>query len=1079
MPAAEPVSPTVALSEEQRLAVEHAGGPLIVLAGPGTGKTRVITARVAHLVRERGADPGRVLAVTFTNKAAGELRSRLQGLLGASAACRITAGTMHSFGVRLLQRFGDVLGLPGEFEILDEAQQRRLARELIRANGLYRASIGRGIDHAVEHGLRVAHELVSAGLTPGGALARIDRLLAGLGSDGSPEARARRAELSVAREGAELARLMDAACLDRATPRFDDLITWPMMLLERSETVAAIVRHECGHVVVDEFQDLNATQIAWLSALCPPRTRPDLCVVGDDDQSIYAFRGADERAFDRFESVWPGSRTVRLTTNYRSGGAVIDASNAVIGRAGYRFDSSKFGRPGPGAPEGSAVEVVRMGSDMRVGETAAAMIRRRLDEDPGLDLSGIAVIARTSTELLRAGAALEAMGVPYVSSVPDPSREDAGVRTVLAWAELAVDPTRTWAARTVLTRAPFCVDGATLATLEHRYRQERAWANANAGENEPGPFLAWLSAHAPEDASDAFRRAAEVERELAEAACSLPADHALMHVVRVSGAAHAEALPARERAARVRALVALIRFARERLSRLEEPAGLREFLAYLDDLPPGQKCFDRTPEDAVAGEEEAPDRPGVRLLTAHASKGLEFDTVYLLRCSGPHGFPKPRADDPDLPEGVLDPDPQGRDLRARRDDEERRVFFVALTRAKRRAVMLGKIPKKPTGANYPLEIIADLGAAVVEHDEADVGAPGLEDELTGVEIEAGVAADRAAVLAAAKRAARRDAARALDEAERLTEPDEAVGERLRRAADRLAMIRHVERTGVAPRWAAGAGLGAEASALAERLREEVQAPGPGEGVRGPMSLSYTAIKQYLDCPRCYYLAFVLGLPGESSTALSLGTAVHRTLQVYGKSWAEADSEGRTLPGWEDLERETRRWLLRGWPRELEFDHGLLERGLAMARVFHEQLHPHDAHVLHVEHPFSFPFEVDGVTHTIRGTIDRIDQTGGGVRLIDYKTGNPTNKLLEPPDDDLQMGIYAMALPALGIEPGPGSACEYWLLSSGERGAVAVANLRLDKVRAAITKAVRGMAEGRWEQGRGCNGGCSFLDGPED
>lgn len=1082
---ADPAPPIIELSDEQRRAVEHTGGPLIVLAGPGTGKTRVITARVAHMIRQRGVRPESVLAVTFTNKAAGELRDRLGNLLDPYAAQGVRASTLHSLGVHLLQRFGDTLGLPGQIEILDEAQQRRLARELIRAGKLYRSSIGRGIDHAVGHGLGVAHELVSRGLTPAGAMARVDALLEELASDGSGEARARRAELSIAREGIALAGLMDEACLERGTARYDDLITWSMRLMRENTLAADIVRQECRHVVVDEFQDLNATQIEWLSLLCPPEGRPDLCVVGDDDQSIYAFRGADERAFDRFESVWQGVATERLTTNYRSGPAVISASNAVIRRAGYRFDDSKFGRPGPGAPAMSSVELVRMGSDMRIGATVAAMIRGQMDADPGLDLSTIAVIGRTSLELSRAGQALEALEIPFVSSVLDAAREDAGVRAVLSWAALVVDPTRTWAARAVLSRPPFSVDAATLGTLEHRYRQQRAWSNANEGEEEPGPFVAWLSAHAPDGTQDALRRAAEVERSVAESAASGTADHALMQIVRLTGVAHAEALTARERAARVRALVSLVRFTRERLARLDEPRGLRQLLEYLDDLPDKEKSFAPTPEEKVSpGEPDGPDAGDagcVRLLTAHASKGLEFDTVYLLRCGGGHGFPMARADDPVLPEGVLDPDPQGRDTRARRDDEERRVFFVAMTRAERRVVMLAKVPKKTSSTNYPIELMSELGAELVEHEEADVGGDADADEIGAIEIESGTAAERDAVLATARRAARRDAAAVLDAAEMAETPDRALAERLRVAADRLALVRSVERTGEIPKWARGAGLQDEAARLVDRLRRPET--GAGEvfpGLDGPLTLSFTQIQQYLRCPRCYYLHYVQGLPGEASQVASIGTAVHKALQVFAQSWAAADSEGLALPGWDDLERESKRWFLREWPRELELDEHAYERVLAMARVFYEQLHPQDANIREIERAFQFPYEVDGVVHAVKGKIDRIDAgAAGGVRVIDYKTGYPSKKLVEPEKNDLQLGIYAMALPSIGIEPGPGATCEYWLLASGERGSIAVGDLRMDKIRETVDGAIRGMAQGRWEQGRECSGDCEFLDEPED
>lgn len=1069
-----------ALSDEQRLAVEHDDGPLIVLAGPGTGKTRVITARVAHMIRQRGVDAATVLAVTFTNKAAGELRERIGGYVERGDARAISCGTMHAFGMRLLRRFGGELGLPPELEILDTAQQRRMARELIRGHALFRSSIGRGIDTAAEQGLAVASELVSLGVRPADAAARAERVLAGLEGDRSPEARARRAELRVFIDGAKLSALMDARCLEEGTPRFDDLIRWPILLLERSALARDVMARDCKHVVVDEFQDLNATQIELLARLSPPESRGDVCVVGDDDQSIYGFRGADERAFERFDTVWGGVRTLKLTTNYRSGAPVIAASNAVIGRAGYRFAPDKAGEVGPNPPEGSSVELVRMEQALRSGAVAASMVGRMMESDPGVDLNGIAVIVRTGTELSRVQAAFEMAGIPCVSSAPDATPDDPGVVLALRWAALLVDPTDTSAARAVLTRAPFRCPSPAVGAVEQRYRAERSRFESGEGE-DPGAALAWYAANAPESLREAIGRAEAMERALGEATSGMHADEALMRVIRATGAANAEELPARERSVRVRSLVGLVRFVRERLGRIGEPRDLRALLAYLDDLPDRDKAFRPAPEAVVEpGDIDEPgEGGGVRLLTAHASKGLEFDTVIVARVFPPDGFPQSKAKDPVVPEGVLDADPHGRSAHDRMMDEERRVFFVALTRAKRRAVLLAKLPKnKTTAVHYTLELRAEPGIDLIEHEERDVLTDTDADAMDALDQEG--AADRTAVLAGARRSARRAAAGALDALERRDTPDPEMVRALERCADRLAMIAHVERHHEIPGWAAEAALRDEARALLERL--DAGSDAPTAGMRSPLRLSYTKINAYDRCPRCFYVREVLGLPERPGPALVVGKAVHAALESFTLKWASADSEGAEPPGAEELEAETRRAFFANWPRSTEVDPGQLERAIAQTRVYFDTLHDPGAHIIEPEKKFVLPYVVDGVEHTIRGQIDRIDQLpSGGVRLIDYKTGHPKKELLKPGGTDLQLGIYAMAMLAEDEGVLEGSAGEYWLLASGERGVIPLADLKLDKVRAKIDKIVRGMLAGAFEKGSQCGGDCEFLDdaGPFD
>lgn len=1068
------------LSDEQREAVVHEDGPLIVLAGPGTGKTRVITARVAHMIRNRGVAPETVLAVTFTNKAAGELKERLAQLIQPAQAEAVNCATLHSFGMRLLRRFGDTLGLPHEIEILDTAQLRRMARELIRAHGLYKQVIGRGIDAAVEHGLSAAHELTSIGITPEQAIERSQKTFELLRDNQSADAKAHRAELALFQDSARLAGLMDVECLRLGAARFDDLIRWPILLLRKSSLVRDIVARDCKHIVVDEFQDLNATQIELLSLLAPPNRNPDICVVGDDDQSIYAFRGADERAFERFEQKWGGTQTLKLTTNYRSGDAVIDASNAIIEQAGYRFAPDKLGQIGPSSPSGSSIELVRLDAGDRGAATIASMISRQIEEDPDTELSDIAVIARSGTELSRVQGAFELAGIPFVSSIPDATPEDPGVLLMLDWAALLVDPTSARSARAVLTRPPFRCSAPAIGALEQRYRA--ACSRFEAGEEEhPAAVIPWLCDHATDELKETLERARKLEAALGASVVDKHADHALMEIIRATGAANAEELAPRDRSARVRSLVGLVRFVRERLSRIGEPRDLRAMLSYLDDLPDRDKAFKPGPEAIVEpGEQDgAGHLSGVRLLTAHASKGLEFDTVYITKVFPAWGFPTTLAKEAIVPMGVCDPDPHGRTSAERLLDEERRVFFVALTRAKKRVVLLAKLPKGNSKAvHYTLELRSAAGVDLIEHNERDVLADLDADALDALDQEG--AMDRQVLFAASRRSARRGAAEALDALEKLTTPDANGLATLQRCADRLAMIAYIERHQTVPEWAEEQGLLEEASRLIDRLKTPTD--DLGDRLSGRVSLSYTKINGYLRCPRCFYVREVLGMPEDSSPATSVGRAVHEALEAFVLRWMAADSEGAALPGWDDLERETRRRFFSLWPRSEEVDYGQLERAIAQSRLYWDHLHDDNAHIIEAEKKFAVPYVVDGVEHTIRGQIDRIDQcSGGGLRLIDYKTGQPKKELREPKSDDLQLGIYSIALCHEDADALAGSVGEYWLLASGERGQIPLADLKLDKIRKKIDTAVRGMLAGEFGQGTRCSGDCTFLDdvGPFD
>ena len=1087
------------LNEAQRSAVEHEGGPLIVLAGPGTGKTRVIVHRVAHLIGQRGAEPESVLAVTYTVKAAEELRERLAGLVGAGLADRVRAHTIHGFGHRVVRRFADLLGLWREPELIDSAQQRRLMRSLIVEHRVYGEAVGRGHEALIEEAERYFEAFRNAGLTPAqcGAFARTwgERAARGERSDGTAvaderEAAAQREAQAVFAAHARLFGLFEAACRERCWLTFADLIAMPVELLRRGGRAAALLRDECRHVVVDEFQDVNRAQIELLRLVAPPETNPDLTVVGDDDQAIYGFRGADDRAFQRFASVWPGARTITLTVNYRSERPVIAAANAVIAQADERFAPGKAvelpetKRDAP-VPAGSGIEGVLLNDELQDGDVIATMIVA--SKTPDRRWSDFAVIARTHGDLDRVSVALRLEGVPYQRRGERTAVDDEGVKDLLAWVELLVRPSATWAARRLLVRPPFSVARERVIAAEALYHERASRARMGDGDAPPG-YVEWLAANGPDDAGVA--RFVETARELGAFAGTASAASAIYRIVTRCDLAHADLLPARERARRVSCLVAAVRFARGVQGRLDAPGDLASFWSYYADLSPKEQAFGTTGWDRV-DRDEGDDEPedAVQLMTAHSAKGLEFDEVYVPRVCPPNGFPKTGGEERlELPAGLLEDGDGERPAKARTLAEERRLFYVACSRARKRLVLLAKRTKSLSrSTHYFQELQFGSPELIAIHDAQDVLARAAE---RGVGLLGQTALDRESPefaeatrrrdeAAAARRGARLEAASALDAVDRAgvtAEELSAAAARLREAAALVAATAHVQRTGHAPDWVkdeservrrAGARLaGGGGPSEAPGGQVELRAMHP------PLPLSFTFVHDYLRCPRCFFVKHVLNLPEEEREGATAGQRVHRALERFYTRWRDAEAEGTARPGLADLLEIGRRTYFGSLAPGEQAEAGALEETLALLRTAFERLHEASVEVLEVERRVTMPYTVDGVEHRMTAMIDRIDRIEGGVRIVDYKSGASAKRFREPEKDDLQLGIYAMAVEQL--YPGTTGRAEYWLLRTGERGSIALEDLDLEKVRETIDGVVKGVLAGKYPRVKKCDGACEIL-----
>jgi len=533
----------------------------------------------------------------------------------------------------------------------------------------------------------------------------------------------------------------------------------------------------------------------------------------------------------------------------------------------------------------------------------------------------------------------------------------------------------------------------------------------------------------------------------------------------------------------VRSLAAVLRFARSRTPRLEQPRDLAAFWRYYQRLDEKEQQFETLAETAVNPEVEEPGEEGeggpraVHVLTAHSSKGLEYDTVFVARVTSPHGYPmSDKSGDPPLPFGLGMNDDSPLSRAQQNDDEERRVFYVACTRAQRQLVLVGRLSKGKTVKSFLRELIDEPGRVVVQ-DIRDVLLHGTaRDELETEALEFRERLKLREAIDRARTEARREAALALAQAER--EPGERTTDQTREAfahaADKLRCIAQTERSGEVPGWADAAGLEALSGRLRAALAGEPEA-GRFERVRGPLDLSYTKIKQYKTCPRCFYVEHVLGLKERPGVAQLVGTSVHQALQDFYTLWREADAEGRPTPGLDTLQEMARRVFLERWPKDQEIDHTQLVQIESQLERLWATHHRDSLHITELERSVKLRWPLDGQTHTVQMKIDRVDLTDGGERIIDYKTGHPSKEITEVGKTDLQMGLYMLGLRQLRQDDEIAGACEYWVLSSGQVGRIGFDEINEKKVKENVEKVIRGILAGEFEKVSTCRGGCVFLD----
>lgn len=609
------------LNERQREAVQHLEGPLLVVAGAGSGKTRVITYRIAYLIDHIGVEPWRILAVTFTNKAAEEMRQRVHRLLGGRPlAGQPLISTFHSFCVRVLRRYIESLqaGYTTHFSIYDDEDSQRLIKSAAKELGLEEKLPPRMVQSVIS-------QAKNRGLTAASYLEQIA------------------SQRDVKKEGiAKLFQLYEQRLRAANALDFDDLLLKAVELLRRNGAAREHYNHRFQHILIDEYQDTNRPQFELIRLLT--QKQQNLCVVGDPDQSIYRFRGADIHNIIDFERYYPQARVITLDQNYRSTQRILLVANSVISHNTRRPEKSLRTENELG-PRVAYYHASNGDEEARfvVQTINELMAQRRLDDQK----LRVAVLYRTNAQsrLLEEACRRAGLGFHMVGGFSFYKR--AEIRDIVAYLKLALNPWDDESLRRIINTPPRGLGQKTIEALQSlaRERTLSLWESIALMLAEPmlpsrslsslrqfKELIEWLAAYARAESLAKVVQATIEETGYAQA-------------LRERTLAGVEALEAENRLMNLDELVSAAVDAEER------GETLREFIDHAA---------------LVSDADEYDPEASVTLMTMHSAKGVEFEVVFIVG----------------LEEGLFPHARSGRE--ADEIEEERRLCYVAITRAQKR-----------------------------------------------------------------------------------------------------------------------------------------------------------------------------------------------------------------------------------------------------------------------------------------------------------------------------------------------------------------------------------------------------------
>ncbi|WP_298669996.1 ATP-dependent helicase [uncultured Sphingomonas sp.] len=652
-----PVSPPdeppylTGLNAPQRDAVLTTDGPVLVLAGAGTGKTAALTARLAHLLWTRRAYPSEILAVTFTNKAAREMKERVGRLVGDAVEGMPWLGTFHAIGAKMLRRHAELIGLQSNFTILDTDDQLRLLKQLIAAAGIDEKRF------PAKQAAGLIDEWKNKGLTPRDIDAgESERYGNGRGGE-------------LYQQYQDRLRAVNAC-------DFGDLLLHALTILRTNRDVLAHYQQRFRYIMVDEYQDTNSVQYLWLRLLA--QERRNICCVGDDDQSIYSWRGAQVENILRFERDFPGAKVIRLEQNYRSTPHILGAAGGVIANNSGRLGKTLW----TDIDAGEKVRVIGVWD----GPEEARRVSDEIEvaQRGGKSLDDMAILVRAQHQTREFEDRFIAIGLPYRIVGGFRFYERAEIRDALAYLRVVNQPADDLAFERIVNTPKRGLGDKALARLHQLARADGIPLSAAAARILDTDELT----------PQARRALGSFVGDIArwrEMACDLSHPDLARQILDESGyTAMWQAEKSTEAAGRLENLNELTRA-------MEEYESLGAFLEHVS---------------LVMDNEGARAEAKVTIMTIHAAKGLEFDTVFL--AGWEEGiFPSQRA----LDEGGV-----------RSLEEERRLAYVAITRARRRATILHAANRRIYGqwtSSIPSRFVEELPGDHIEQETTMSGGASL------------------------------------------------------------------------------------------------------------------------------------------------------------------------------------------------------------------------------------------------------------------------------------------------------------------------------------------------------------------
>ena len=641
------------LNPPQRDAVLTTEGPVLLLAGAGTGKTAALTARMAQILYARLAWPSEILAVTFTNKAAREMRERIGAMVGEAVEGMPWLGTFHSIGAKLLRRHAEVIGLHSNFTIIDTDDQIRLLKQLIQSEDLDEKRFpARGLAGMIDRWKNAGK--VPADLTPG---------------DNEEFANGK---------GQRLYTLYQARLLALNACDFGDLLLHVVTLLRGNRDILEKYQRQFKYVLVDEYQDTNTVQYMWLRLLMQGRSPQNICCVGDDDQSIYSWRGAEVANILRFEKDFPGAKIIKLEQNYRSTPHILAAASGLIDANSSRLGKTLWTE----IDEGEKVKIIGVWDGpeeaRRVGDEIEAL------QYKGESLDSIAILVRAQHQTREFEDRFIQIGVNYRIVGGFRFYERAEIRDAIAYLRIVNQPADDLAFERIVNVPKRGIGDKAVEKIHIVARAERAPLSVAAaklvGTDE-------LTGKARKSLGDLV---IDIARWRDEASRMTPADLTRLIMDESGYTAVLQAERSVEASGRLENIAELARA-------MEEYETLGEFLEHVS---------------LVMDNDRGDPGASVTIMTIHAAKGLEYDNVFLVGWED-GVFPSQRA----LDEGGL-----------ASLEEERRLAYVAITRAKRRCIIIHAANRRIYGqwtSSIPSRFIEELPLDHIEVEQTMTGGASL------------------------------------------------------------------------------------------------------------------------------------------------------------------------------------------------------------------------------------------------------------------------------------------------------------------------------------------------------------------